>query len=232
MDAWGLIAAAALMGLAGAPHCTAMCGAPCAAVLRRCATASSAAPTFHLGRVAGYAAAGALAASSVSLLREGLAWAPWLRPLWILLHLAALALGLRMLGSGRLPAWANGVRPGVAPAAPAQAGGWQRMQGPVRAGAAGAAWIAWPCGLSQAALLLAVLATGPGTGAAAMAAFAIASSPGLLMLPMVLRRLNGAGASARAATWPVRAAGAALVLASGWAVGHGAWQQVAAWCAS
>jgi len=30
----------------------------------------------------------------------------------------------------------------------------------------------------------------------------------------------------------VRAAGIALVLCSGWALGHGLWQRVAAWCAS
>ena len=34
-----LLAAAALMGLAGAPHCTAMCSAACSLAVRRCAPA-------------------------------------------------------------------------------------------------------------------------------------------------------------------------------------------------
>jgi hypothetical protein len=87
--------------------------------------------------------------------------------------------------------------------------------------------------LSQAALLVAALADRPWSGAAAMAAFAIASSPGLLVAPLLMRRLNGhATLAAGTLSWPVRAAGVALVLGSGWALGHGLWQRVAAWCAS
>lgn len=225
MDATGLILAAGLMGLAGTPHCAAMCAAPCTAVTQGAGRA--AAPLFHLGRVAGYAAAGAVAASSVGMLQQWLGVVPALRPLWTLLHLAALALGLWMLLRGRMPVWPRA----AAPAAPPGAGGWQRLHGPLRSAAAGSAWIAWPCALSQSALLLAALADRPWSGAAAMGLFAVASSPGLLLGPVVLRRISVAGGSAAAATWPVRAAGFTLVAASGWALGHGLWAHVAALCA-
>ena len=61
MDA-SLVLAALLMGLAGAVHCTAMCGAACSALVQRCGGASLPHTTlgFHVGRLAGYAAGGAI----------------------------------------------------------------------------------------------------------------------------------------------------------------------------
>jgi uncharacterized protein len=227
MAAEALIAAAGLMGLAGLPHCVAMCAAPCAAVTRGGASAQ---PAFQFARIAGYAAAGAVAALGVGWLRDGLAWSPLLRPLWTLLHLLALAFGLWMLWQGRWPALLRQHR--VAP--PSAAGAWQRMAVvPLRSASAGALWIAWPCALSQSALLVAALASTPQQGAAAMAAFALTSSPALWLGPVLVRRL---GASAGAMTfgadaaWPVRVAGGCIALGSAWALGHGLWARVAAWC--
>jgi sulfite exporter TauE/SafE len=100
----------------------------------------------------------------------------------------------------------------------------------LRAGVAGLLWVAWPCGLLQSALRVAALASAPAAGAGVMAAFAITSSLGLLVAPWLL------GALGRRASEPMRrlmtrAAGLLLMLASGWALGHGVWHQVAAWCA-
>ncbi len=224
MDGTALVAAAGLMGLAGLPHCAAMCAAPCAALTRGTALSQA---LFQTGRLAGYAAAGAVAATGVSALREALSIAPALRPLWTLLHLAALAIGLWMLARGRWPAWlARGAQ------APVSAGGWQRITGPLRSAGAGAAWIAWPCALSQSALLVAALGESAAQGATAMAVFALASSPALWIGPLVLGRWVGPGraASLAAAAWPVRAAGALLALGAAWALGHGLWLRIAAWC--
>lgn len=222
-----LIAAAGLMGLAGLPHCVAMCAAPCAALTRGDGSAQAA---FQMARVAGYAAAGAAAALGVGALREALAWSPLLRPLWTLLHLLGLAFGAWMLWHGRWPALLQ--RRVAAP--PVAANGWQRIALPLRSSAAGALWIAWPCALSQAALLVAALGSTPQQGAAAMAAFAIASSPALWLGPALVRglraRSNGAFALGANAAWPVRLAGACIVLGSTWALGHGLWQRVAALC--
>jgi hypothetical protein len=225
-----LLAAVVLMGAAGMPHCAAMCGTPCAALLRRCGGAplGPAGAAFVAGRVAGYAVAGALAAGSVGALSELARLAPVLRPLWVLFHAAVLALGLWMAFSGRVPERALG-RAAARPQAAALAGGWQRMSGPLQAGAAGGAWGLMPCGLLQSALLVAALASTPAQGALAMAGFAAASSAGVLA-PLTLLGRRALGGPARAGF--TRAAGVLLAASSGWALGHGLWERVAALCAS
>ena len=147
-----------------------------------------------------------------------------LRPLWTLLHVAVLALGLWLLATGRQPDWRFG-RP---PAVLATAGGWVPIGGPARAGAAGLAWVAWPCGLLYGALTMAALADGPLGGAAVMAAFSLGSLPALAVAPLVLKRLTATRAKAAA----VRVAGALLAGSSAWALGHGVRERVLAWCAS
>jgi sulfite exporter TauE/SafE len=226
-----LILSAALMGLAGTPHCLAMCGSVSAGIVRSCAQGrpGRAAVAFHVSRLAGYAAGGAVAASSVALLRTLGEAAPLLHPFWVMLHLAALGLGLWLVGTGRQPRWLEGR--GRPPPPELARSGWQRMQGPAKAGVAGALWLAWPCGLLQSALVVATLGSTAAVGAAAMAAFAIASSLGLLAGPALWLRFGSAPAVALAAsTWPVRLAGLALAGASAWALGHGLWSQVAAFC--
>lgn len=228
-----LALSALLMGLAGIPHCTAMCGAACGALTQGQAPGSRLA--FHLGRLLAYATAGAVAASSVGLLAVAGQSAAVLRPLWTLLHVAALGLGLFMVWQGRQPDWmarlgrtrsnATGLR---------TAGGWQPMAGPARAGVAGLAWVAWPCGLLQSALLVAGLGNGAWNGAAIMAVFAVASSAGLFLGPQLWSWLSNPGGTLAASNgaWAVRLAGLALAAASAWVLGHGLWLRVAAWCAT
>jgi sulfite exporter TauE/SafE len=229
VEGWSIIAAAGVMGLAGLPHCVAMCAAPCAAAAGR---GPAAQPLFQVARVAGYAAAGAVAAAGVGALREALSYAPLLRPLWTLLHVAALAVGLWMLWRGAWPAWLN--RRAASPSTDELPGGWRRVAGPVRGAGAGALWIAWPCALSQSALLVAALASTAQQGAAAMALFAVASSPALWAGPMLMRRVaaarTGRAVPSVEATWPLRMAGALIALGSAWALTHGLWSRVAAWC--
>ena len=225
-----LIASAALLGLAGTPHCAAMCAAPCAAAS---GNGWRGAWAFQLARVAGYAAAGAVAAGSVGALGLLAQWSPALRPLWVMLHALILALGLWLLWQGRQPAWMGALgRVPVLDRGSASSGSvWRPIKAPVRAASAGALWVAWPCGLLQSALLVSSLAGTPLSGAGAMAAFAAASSGGLLAAPWVSRRLRGAGGrGARAEPWLVRGAGGLLVLGSAFALGGGVWHSVAAYC--
>ncbi|WP_374676376.1 sulfite exporter TauE/SafE family protein [Ideonella sp.] len=234
-----------LLGLAGSVHCVAMCSAPSAAAVRACsggARGSTHAWTgFHVGRLLGYAAAGAVAAASVGALETFSAAAPVLRPVWTLLHVAALALGAWLLVTGRQPAWLE--RVGRAPAAARpDAAGWQRMQGPVKAAAAGVAWAAWPCGLLQSALVVAALANTPAGGALAMGAFGLASAPALGLAPWLwMRWQSGGGVAGQAAlsldaarvnAWAIRVAGALLVGASAWAMGHDLITDAVLWCVS
>ena len=241
-----LIFSAVLMGLAGTPHCLAMCGAACTAA------SGGGRPgrllAFHLSRGLAYSAAGAVAAASVgSLAALGQAVAA-LRPLWTLVHIAALALGLFLVWQGRQPGWMERlgrVRAKAADASVAHRPGerWQAMAGPARSAGIGLAWVAWPCGLLQSALLVAALANTAAAGAWVMAGFAAASAAGLVLGPALWWRVSGgrgvgAGAGAGAALGPavlsattaVRWAGGALALASAWALGHGLWLRFAAWC--
>ncbi len=216
-----------MLGLAGSPHCAAMCGAACAVATRDGGPGSRSA--FHAARLFGYAAAGAVAASSVGAIAAFSQWTPALRPLWTLVHLAALGLGLFLLWQGRQPAWLANLGLGRQ-RSQAPPGGWQRISGPMKAASAGGLWVAWPCGLLQSALVVAALANSAPAGAAVMAGFAATSATGLLAAPWLLVRLGGAGAAAQAGYWATRAAGALLATASAWALGHGLWERVLAYC--
>jgi len=227
-----LLLSAALLGLAGIPHCAAMCGAACVAAGGGASAGSTVA--FQTGRLLSYCAAGAVAAASVTTLGQLGQWTPALKPLWIMVHLAAFGLGAWLLWRGAQPRWVSELallsRVRGAPAG-AQPIRWSPATQGARAGIAGLAWVAWPCGLLQSALVVAALGNHAVTGAAAMAGFALASSPGLLAGPWLLRsaaRFGGDGETAQ--RWLTRSAGALLVLSSGWALGHGLWERFAAWC--
>ena len=91
---------ALLMGLAGGPHCLAMCGAACAGIGRAAqkqtgGQGTSAMLLFQLGRIMGYSALGAVAASTM----QGVGWlstqSAVFRPVWTLMHIVALIVGDR-----------------------------------------------------------------------------------------------------------------------------------------
>lgn len=234
-----LVVTAGLMGLAGIPHCAAMCSAPCAAVTLACAggqRTTSALLGWHVGRLLSYAVAGALVAASVALLARLGSGAVVLQPLWSIVHVAAIVFGAWLVWSGRWPGWVDrtaqrvGRRSGLTSQARS---GAPRFQGAIslsataRASAVGGLWAAMPCGLLQSALLVAALASGPVQGAAVMSVFALASASGPWLGPALLLRIRGSAASP---AWATRVAGASLVVASGWSVGHGLWQRLIAWC--
>ncbi len=245
-----VILAAATLGLAGMPHCAAMCAPACLALWGSTARGDAPGMTGHrrrmfvflLGRTLSYAAVGGLAAAGVGALEAWAQVAPWLRPVWAMLHASGLALGLWLWVVGRQPAWM------------AQWGRTRRLQAPDgeqeaarvtwhgrftrtpetwagigRSGVAGLFWVGWPCGLLQSALLVASLGNSATVGALAMAAFAAVSAVPLGVSARLWERL-GQGHSTRFQTLAVRAAGAMLVLGSGFALGRDVWHQVAAYC--
>ncbi len=229
MDA-ALYASALALGLAGIPHCVAMCAAPCAASTR--AAGPGGQLGFHLARLAGYAAAGGLAAASVNSLGALGNLSPMFKPLWSAVHAAALALGLWLAVIGRQPAWVERIGRSAALAGPDRHG-WQTMRGPGRAAAAGALWVAWPCGLLQSAVLVAALPNSAWSGAGIMLVFALVTATGLTAAPWLWRRLRQgrmAGRAGWAGTGSVRLAGVLLAAASGWALVSGVWSSVAAYC--
>jgi sulfite exporter TauE/SafE len=216
-----LVAAGFALGAAAAPHCALMCGAPCAAVTQGLRRENA---LFQAGRLAGYAAAGAIASSTMSLLAAWTGTAPWFAPVWTLVQLCFLALGLWWLATGRMPA--RLLRDGAVPARAAlPRPSW-------RAAGAGFAWVAWPCGVLQGALLLGALGGDAASGAAVMAAFALASGPALLAAPVLWsawRRIAGRS-RADVQAFGYRITGAALAITASVALAHTLHDRVAALC--
>lgn len=224
---------ALLMGLAGGPHCVAMCGAACAGVIRlvrapRGGVASLSSPAggalaFQVGRVAGYAMAGAVVAAAVQSLAFASAQVAALRPVWMLLHVFVLAWALMLLLFGRQPLWAHRVGQALA----ARVRPW--VGSPFGVLASGALWVLLPCGLLYSALMLAGLASGPAEGALVMALFAGGSGIWLALAPWLWRRLRSRIDAARG-TWGTRIAGGLLALVAVQALGIDVRHQIAIWC--
>jgi sulfite exporter TauE/SafE len=226
---------ALLMGLAGGPHCVAMCAAPSAGVIRlvrvpeaagvACGGVSSGsgALAFHAGRIAGYAAAGAVAAmamQSVGLASERVVS---LRPLWVLLHVAVLVWGLSLAVLGRQPLWAHRLGGALSARLRLLTGS------PFGLLAVGALWVSMPCGLLYSALMMAALASGPAQGADVMAVFAAGSGVSLILAPWLWQKIR-AGAGVARKEWGARIAGALLVAVALHAVWADLSHQIEIWC--
>ncbi len=213
-----------LMGLAGGPHCIAMCGAACAGIGQAAgARKNTAMWSFQAGRVLGYTGLGALAAASM----QGLGWLTTqtaaLRPVWTLFHVATLVLGLLLLWQAQQPVWLEQAGRRLWTGARALAAG--------RGGGApliiGALWTFLPCGLLYSALLVAALTGSALQGAAVMALFALGTSVSMMAGPWLWLRLGGG----RSGDWGVRLAGLMLAASSVWALWMAFAHNAAPWCA-
>ncbi|RMX07683.1 sulfite exporter TauE/SafE family protein [Corticibacter populi] len=191
------------------------------------APAISALSWLLLGRMLGYAAAGAIAASLVGSLQWMAQHFSALKPAWTLFQVTVLAWGLVLLLFGRQPLWLDQqlARWGR------QAGQFMRpvLRSHVGSLGVGLAWALLPCGLLYSALLLAGLANGPWQGAATMLAFALGSSVGLLAVPLAWRQWQKLREHHREA-WINRLAGLALIGAAGWAMWMQWGHDFLVWC--
>ncbi|MDO9405968.1 MAG: sulfite exporter TauE/SafE family protein [Polaromonas sp.] len=218
-----LAATALLMGLAGGPHCVAMCGAACAGIGRSQAGAGSRALwLFQAGRVAGYSALGGVAAASMQAVGWLSVHAAALRPVWTLFHVAAAVMGLVLLCQARQPVWIEQAARSV----------WSSVSGAARRSGAsaplmlGACWALLPCGLLYSALLVAGLTGRPAAGAGAMALFAMGSGVSLMAGPWLWLRLRRPGSG----RWATRLAGLALLGSSTSALWLALVHDAAPWC--
>jgi uncharacterized protein len=218
-----LAATALLMGLAGGPHCVAMCGAACAGIGRASGGGKTRSMwTFQAGRLIGYSALGGIAAVSM----QGVGWlsiqSAALRPVWTMLHVVAALLGLMLLWQARQPVWLENAARRI----------WGQVRlatGTVRSGAPllmGVLWALLPCGLLYSALLVAALTSNPAEGAAVMALFALGSSVSLMAGPWLWLRLRNNGSG----RWAIRLAGLALLVTSLWGLWMGLVHNTAPWC--
>ena len=218
-----LASAALLMGLVGGPHCLVMCAAPCAVVTGQGQSQERVVQwlprgghvrrlvAYHLGRLLGYAAVGALAAMAM----QSLAWltqqSTALRPVWTFLHVAMLAWGAMMVLQARQPAWVESAGRSV----------WGRVRPLVEAPGGvfvtGFLWALMPCGLLYSALLVAALSGGLWQGALTMALFAVGSGVWLLAGPWLWQHLRHRVDAVRA-RWGTRLAGLMLCGVAVWAL--------------
>lgn len=214
---------ALLMGLAGGPHCVAMCGAACAGLGQAAGERRVQALTaFQLGRLVGYSLLGALAAFSV----QGLGWlttqSAAIRPLWTLLHLAAMALGVVLMLQARQPVWLDQ----SARRLWARVRRFHERRGLLAPLVVGGLWALMPCGLLYSALMVAALTSHVADGALTMALFALGSSVSLWAGPWLWLRLQTLGDGA----WGMRLAGLALFAVSAWGLWMGLVHDQAPWC--
>lgn len=218
---------ALLMGVAGGPHCVAMCGAACAGIGQAAGPHKNTAMwTFQAGRVIGYSGLGALAAASM----QGLGWltiqSAALRPVWTLFHAATMMLGLLLVWKAQQPVWLESAGRKIWAGARGLAAGRARGAPLV----IGVLWSFLPCGLLYSALLVATLTGKTADGAGVMALFALGTSVSMMAGPWLWLRLNGSRAVQGAGNWGVRLAGLALAASSAWALWMGFVHNTAPWC--
>ena len=214
---------ALLMGLAGGPHCIAMCGAACAGIGHAAGKHKMAAMwSFQAGRVLGYSALGAFAAASM----QGLGWltvqTAALRPVWTLFQVATFVLGLLLLWKAQQPVWLEQAGKKVWHLVRSRNSGQGRGTPLVL----GVIWTFLPCGLLYSALLVAALTGNTVSGAVVMALFALGTSVSLMAGPWLVLRLGSQGNG----DWGVRLAGLALAVSSAWSLWMALARNGAPWC--
>ncbi len=218
-----LALSALIMGLAGGPHCVAMCGAACAGFGHAAGQHhNTALISFQAGRWVGYSLMGGLAAFSVQALGWLTVESAALRPLWSLLHVGAFVLGLLLVWQAKQPVWLDQSAQQL----------WSKIRrlnanaGQIAPVAVGVMWAFMPCGLLYSALMVAALTGNALEGALTMACFALGSGVSLGLAPWLLLRLKDMGDGA----WGVRLAGVALAVTSAWALWMGLFHNQAPWC--
>ncbi|MEQ1599295.1 MAG: sulfite exporter TauE/SafE family protein [Methylotenera sp.] len=210
------------MGLAGGPHCIAMCGAACAS-LQKGQGGVNDLWKFQAGRLIGYASLGALAAGSV----KSLAWFSnqtfALHPVWTFFHVLVLSWGLILLIYARQPIWADNFGRQI----------WGRVrqlsQMPGGVITAGMLWALMPCGLLYSALLVASLSANALSGAFSMATFSIGTSISLMFGPLLWLKLKNGNKWINESV-SMRLAGLLLVIVAAWAIWMDLVHQVKIWC--
>jgi uncharacterized protein len=218
-----------LMGLAGGPHCLAMCGVGCAAVTRATGgTGSHTALIFHLSRISGYGVLGGVAGASAQSIGWLTAQTAVMRPVWTVLLLATFSFGFWLMASARQPAWLELMGRRVWGQVKVLTTRWGRGAPFVLGGL----WAFMPCGLLYSALLVAMLSGDAINGAATMLLFGLGSTlvmtVGATLVRRVLRHAQGNGLQG----WIFRAAGLVVVSASLWSLWMLAHSDTGFWCFS
>ena len=200
-----------------------MCGAACAGMGQVSgANQNRALLSFQIGRWLGYSLMGGLAALSVQALGWLTVESAALRPVWSMLHVAAVVLGLLLIWQAKQPVWLDQSAQQL----------WAKIRrlnahwGKIAPMVVGVLWALMPCGLLYSALMVAALTGNVLDGALTMACFALGSGVSLGLAPWLLLKLKTLGDGA----WGIRLAGLALACTSGWALWMGLAHNQAPWC--
>ncbi len=214
---------ALVMGLAGGPHCVAMCGSACAGIASANQPNSTLALLrFQIGRLLGYSVLGAIAAYSMQTIGLISIHAAAVRPLWTMVHVAGALLGLHLLIRAQQPQWIESLAKTI----------WLKTRKVSRSipnGAPlliGGLWAFLPCGLLYSALLVAAMTSRAIDGAIVMALFALGSGVSLFAGPWVWSKLRGYGSGFLA----IRVAGLSLFAVSIWGLWMSIVHNKAPWC--
>jgi len=214
-----LIYSALLMGIAGGPHCVAMCGAACASS-NQSTTQPHALQLYHIGRLCGYATMGAIATFAIKSIAWLSSYSAALHPLWTFFHVLVFFWGLMMLIYARQPIWVDRAGRNI----------WQHVKKlSLRSGGhfyIGMLWALMPCGLLYSALIIASFNGNPLGGALSMAAFALGSSVSLFFAPWLWLKLK----TNMVEPYGMRLAGLLLSSASAWAIWMELTQHSKVWC--
>lgn len=214
-----LITSALIMGLAGGPHCVAMCGAACAAFTQT-PNQPYAIYFYHLGRLCGYALLGAIATFAIQSLAWLSSYSAILHPLWTFFHVLVFFWGMLLLIFARQPLWVDQTGRKI----------WQHVKplSLLRGGYfyIGMLWALMPCGLLYSALIIASFNGQPIGGALSMAAFAAGSAISLFFAPWAWLKLK----TKVAEPYGMRLAGLLLSSASAWAIWMALTHDTKVWC--
>lgn len=222
-----LVITAFIMGFVGGPHCVVMCGAACAGVGQAQGKKGFfSLSQFHFGRLIAYSLLGFLAATSMQVVAWMSSQLVVIRPIWSLLHVAMMVLGLFLLVKGNQPLFLEDSAKKV----------WlwirKKTQNPGNSSwvsfpfMLGLAWAFMPCGLLYSALMVAGIANNPYMGAFVMLSFAVASSVSLIIGPWFLLRLRSWGSGSLG----IRLAGLSLASVSAYALYMAMVHNQAPWC--
>jgi uncharacterized protein len=190
-----LITTAFLMGLAGIPHCTAMCATPCAMAVPNGLPVSA-----LIGRTVGYAFLGAVAAGATAALANWSRLSAVLQPFWVMLLAASALLGAWMVIRGEMPQvlQSQGLAAYRALQRRMHSTQWLSRHprwAQVLPALLGAAWAALPCGLLYGAVTVAALASTAWQGACVMVAFSLPGAAALWWWPRQLKVWQPTGAA-------------------------------------
>ncbi len=214
-----LIYSALVMGLAGGPHCVAMCGAACTAFTQD-ADKPHAIWLYHLGRVCGYALLGAIATFAIQSIAWLSSYSAALHPLWTFFHVLVFFWGLILLIYARQPIWVDQAGRNI----------WHYVKQLSRLNGGyfyvGMLWALMPCGLLYSALIIASFNGQPLGGALSMAAFALGSGIALFFAPWAWLKLK----SSVVEPYGMRLAGLMLSAASAWAIWMALSHDSKVWC--